>query len=117
MFTATIRGMLAHKLRLILTTTSIMLGISFLAGTLILTDSMKVAFDQLFGKISAGTDAVVRQEAAYTSDQGTSHRPTPASVLATVRSVPGVRAADGDISGYALLTDTHGKAILPSLSG
>src|SRR3954451_6456265 len=117
MFTATVRGMFAHKLRLVLTTTSIMLGIAFLAGTLILTDSMKVAFNQLFGQISAGTDAVVRQEAAYTADSGTGRQPTKASVLATVRSVPGVRAAEGDVSGYALLTDAKGKAILPSLSG
>src|SRR3954452_18173712 len=117
MFTATVRGMFAHKLRLVLTTTSIMLGIAFLAGTLILTDSMKVAFNQLFGQISAGTDAVVRHEAAYTAESGTGRQPTNASVLATVRSVPGVRAAEGDVSGYALLTDTKGKAILPSLSG
>src|SRR3954447_15027094 len=117
MFTATVRGMLAHKLRLVLTTTSILLGIAFLAGTLILTDSMKVAFNQLYGQISAGTDAVVRQESAYSTDEGTSHQPTKASVLDTVRSVPGVRVAEGDVSGYALLTDTEGKAILPSLTG
>ena len=60
MFTATVRGMLAHKLRLVLTTASIALGVAFLAGTLILTDTMKLAFDQLFGKVSSGTDAVVR---------------------------------------------------------
>src|SRR5438874_1076345 len=99
MLTTTIRGMFAHKMRLALTVSSIMLGISFLAGTLILTDTMKLAFNQLYGKISAGTDAVVRQESAYTAEQGASHRPTPASVLSTVRSVPGVRAAEGDVSG------------------
>ena len=70
MFAATLRGMLAHKLRLVLTTASIALGVAFLAGTLILTDTMKLAFDQLFGKVSAGTDAVVRQEAAYEQADG-----------------------------------------------
>ncbi|WP_406050300.1 hypothetical protein [Kribbella sp. NBC_00889] len=50
MFTATLRGMLAHKLRLVLTVASIALGVSFLAGTLVLTDTMRLAFDQLFGK-------------------------------------------------------------------
>src|SRR3954454_13583581 len=108
MLTMTLRSMLAHKLRLALTTSSILLGISFLAGTLILTDTVKVAFDQLFGKITAGTDVVVRQEAAYTGDDGANHAPTPASVLSTVRSVPGVRVAEGDVQGYALMTDTHG---------
>ena len=40
MLTATLRRMLAHKLRLVLTTASIALGVAFLAGTLILTDTM-----------------------------------------------------------------------------
>jgi putative ABC transport system permease protein len=114
MLTATIRGMLAHKLRLILTTASIALGVAFLAGTLILTDTMHKAFDQLFGKVSAGTDAVVRQESAYSGGLGASHKPIPASVLQTVRGVAGVRAAEGSVGGYALITDTQGKAILAS---
>ena len=114
MFTASLRGMLAHRLRLVLTTASIALGVAFLAGTLILTDTMHKAFDQLFGKVSAGTDAVVRHEAAYSGGLGTAHQPIPQSVLTTVRAVPGVRAAEGNVSGYALLTDNDGKAILAS---
>jgi len=116
MFTATVRGMLAHRLRLALTTASIALGVAFLAGTLILTDTMKLAFDQLFGKVSSGTDAVVRQESAYdaSSGVGLSHAPIQASVLSTVKAVDGVAAASGSVSGYALLTDTDGKAVLTS---
>src|SRR3954447_988591 len=116
MFSTTIRQMLAHKLRLVLTTASIALGIAFLAGTLVLTDTMGLAFEQLFSKVSSGTDAVVRAEAPYTSSDGvgTSRGPIPASVLETVKKVDGVRAAEGNVTGYALLTDTHGRAILPS---
>ena len=114
MFTATVRGMLAHKLRLVLTTASIALGVAFLSGTLILTDTMKVAFDQLFGKVSSGTDAVVRQEAAYDQSAGISlaRAPLPASLLDAVKNVEGVAAAEGAVSGYALLTDTKGRAVL-----
>ena len=88
MLTATLRGMLAHKLRLVLTTASIALGVAFLAGTLVLTDTMGLAFEQLFGKVSAGTDAVVRTEAAYTAVRRASApaaRPIAASVLDEVR--------------------------------
>ena len=83
MLTATIRGMLAHKLRLALTTASIALGVAFLAGTFVLTDTMGLAFSQLFGKVSAGTDAVVRTEAPYSATEGigTSRGPIAASVL------------------------------------
>jgi putative ABC transport system permease protein len=113
MLTATFRGMIAHKLRLVLTMSSIALGVAFLAGTLILTNTMGLAFDQLFGKISAGTDAVVRTEAPYTSTEGvgTTRGPISASVLDDVRAVDGVRAAEGSVTGYALLTDNDGQAI------
>lgn len=113
MWTATIRSMVAHKLRVLLTTASIALGVALLAGTLILTNTMGIAFDMLFGKISSGTDAVVRAEAPYASTEGvgTDRGPIPASVLDRVRHVDGVRAAEGSVSGYALLTDTHGRAV------
>src|SRR3954453_5290880 len=115
MFAATVRGMLAHKLRVVLTTISIALGVGFLAGTLILTDTMNTAFDRFFGQVSSGTDAVVRHETAYTSASGAgvSRAAIPASVLTQVRQVPGVAVAEGVTSGYALITDTHGKAVLP----
>src|SRR3954469_7151733 len=113
MLTATLRGMLAHKLRLLLTTASIALGVALLAGTLILTNTMGNAFDMLFGKISSGTDAVVRTEAPYTATEGvgTDRGPISASVLDQIRKVDGVRAAEGSVSGYALLTDEDGRAI------
>ena len=116
MLTATLRGMLAHKLRLGLTTASIALGVAFLAGTLVLTDTMGLAFNQLFGKVSAGTDAVVRTEAAYKQAEGAglSRAPIDASVLDQVKAVDGVRVAEGSVTGYALLTDTEGKAVLTS---
>jgi putative ABC transport system permease protein len=114
MFTATLRAMFAHKVRLALTTASIALGVAFLAGTLVLTDTMNLAFTQLFGKVAAGTDAVVRTKAPYTQSEGTttSRGPIDASILADVRHVDGVRTAEGEVSGYALLTDNDGKAIL-----
>ena len=116
MLTTTLRGMVAHKLRLVLTTASIALGVAFLAGTFILTDTMQLAFDQLFGKIGSGTDAVVRTESAYNQSEGVglSRSPIAASVLERVRTVDGVRAAEGSVTGYALLTDTKGKAVLTS---
>src|SRR6478736_964786 len=114
MFSTTIRQMLAHKLRLVLTTASIALGVAFLAGTLVLTDTMGLAFEQLFGKVSSGTDAVVRTHAPYTASDGagTSRPPIAASVLDDIADVPGVRVAEGSVSGYALLTDNDGKAII-----
>ena len=116
MLTTTLRGMVAHKLRLALTTASIALGVAFLAGTLVMTDTMGAAFERLFDKVSAGTDAVVRTEASYTESEGvgTSRAPIDAGVLDQVKKVDGVRVAEGSVSGYALLTDNDGKAIIPA---
>ena len=114
MLTVIVRGMFAHKLRLFLTTAAIALGVAFLSGTLILTDTMQTAFDRLFAKVSAGTDAVVRQESAFASGASGAHRPVPAGVLDAIHRVDGVRAAEGTVSGYALITDTKGKAVLTS---
>ena len=113
MLTTTLRTMLAHKVRLLLTAASIALGVALLSGTLILTNTMGAAFDMLFGKISSGTDAVVRTKAPFTATEGvgTNRGPIAASVLDTVRAVDGVRTAEGSVSGYALITDTHGRAV------
>jgi putative ABC transport system permease protein len=92
---------------------SIALGIALLSGTLVLTNTMGIAFDQLFGKIGSGTDVVVRTEAPYTASEGvgTTRGPIDAKVLDQVRTVDGVRAAEGSVQGYALLTDNDGHAI------
>ncbi len=113
MLTAAFRSVVAHKLRFLLTATSIALGVALLAGTLILTSTMGRAFDQLFGKIGSGTDVVVRAEAPYraTEGVGTTRGPVDASLLDKVRDIPGVRVAEGSTSGYALLTDNDGHAV------
>jgi putative ABC transport system permease protein len=113
---ATVSGMLAHKLRLVLTLVSIALGVAFLAGTLMLTDSMQRAFDDVFANVNAGTDVAVRSEAGTvkTADPAAAHTPVPASLLPTVEGVDGVAVAEGSVEGYALLTDAHGKPIQPN---
>ena len=111
MLTASLKGMLAHKLRLVLTATSIALGIAFLAGTLMLTSSMQRAFDELFADVNASSDTVVRAEA--TTEVVGERPPLPSSVLEQVRDVEGVAVAEGVVQGYALLTGSDGKPIQP----
>ncbi len=115
MLTATIKGMLAHKLRLFLTATSIALGVAFLSGTLMMSASMQRAFDDLFVSLNAGTDVVVRGHVEGRQPApGEPRPPLPAALVQDVRAVDGVLAAEGTVEGYALLTDSHGKPIQPS---
>ena len=113
MVRAVLKGILAHKLRLALTAMAVVLGVSFVAGTFVLTDTINKTFDTLFGEISADTDVSVRAVSGFGDDTSPdSVRETvPASVLDLVRRVPGVQAVDGTVSGYAQFIDEEGKAV------
>src|SRR3954447_4875072 len=60
MFRTTIKGLLGHKLRLGMTLLSIVIGVGFMAGTLVFTDTVAKTFDDLWSSTSKGTDAYVR---------------------------------------------------------
>jgi putative ABC transport system permease protein len=109
-----LRSLFAHKLRLVLTVAAVTLGVAFVSGTFVLSDTMGKAFDQLFVGLSKGTDVTVRAKPAYSdiNSQGTT-RPLGESIVAQVRRVPGVADAEGSVTGYALILDKHGKAIQP----
>ena len=48
MWKATLKGLLAHKLRLALTAVAIVLGVMFVSGTFVLTDTLHSTFTTLF---------------------------------------------------------------------
>ncbi len=108
----TIKGLLAHKLRLMLTALAIILGVTFISGTFVLTDTLHNTFTALFSNIYSKIDFQVRGVAQFGSDSSNAVRnPIPQSLLATVRGIPGVEAADGTVSGYAQFVGHNGKAI------
>src|SRR5271154_6983213 len=111
MWRVTIKGLLAHKLRLALTSLAIVIGVTFIAGTFVLTDTLHNTFSTLFSNIYQNIDFQVRGVAQLGSGGTATRNPLPASVLAPVRSVPGVEAADGSVAGYAQYVAPDGKAI------
>ncbi|HVL91878.1 MAG TPA: FtsX-like permease family protein [Acidimicrobiales bacterium] len=112
MLHATVRSLLGRKLRLLSTSVAVVLGVAFLAGTLVLTDTIGRTFDDLFATVNRGTDAYVRGETAFDADEFGDQRPlVDGALLATVGSVPGVQAADGVVRGYTQLVDREGEAL------
>jgi putative ABC transport system permease protein len=109
MWRATWKSLLAKKLRLVLTALSIVLGVGFVAGTFVLTDTMNAAFDELFAQTATTSDLVVRSENAFENSLGGSgaaeREPLDAELLETVRAVPGVEVAVGDVSGLGSVVD------------
>jgi putative ABC transport system permease protein len=88
-----------------------MLGVAFMAGTLVLTDTIQKTFDDLFSNVYDDTDAVVRAEGAFDSAGVEQRGRVDASLLDTVSDVDGVDVAQPDIRGYAQLVDKDGDAV------
>ena len=63
MLNVTIRGLFAHKARFVSTFLAVILGIGFLSGTLVLTDTIKGTFNDLFADVNRGTDALRAEHA------------------------------------------------------
>ena len=113
----TIKGLLAHKLRLALTALAIVLGVTFVSGTYVLTDTLNSTFTSLFGQVYQHVAFEIRGKAAFSSttaagvDSTANRKPVPQSLAAAVRRVPGVAFAYGSVSGYAQFVAPNGKAI------
>ena len=116
MVKVSLRNLLVNKLRLFLTVTAVTVGVAFVSGTFVLSDTMVKAFDELYVGLTEGTDVVVKSKAAYEADIATTGgmvRPMDESIVATVREVPGVEVADGAVAGFTLILDTQGEPIQP----
>lgn len=103
----------AHKRRFAGTFLAVFLGVSFLAGTLVMGDTLRSGFDSMFGKATGGTDAVVRSADTITTpgeSQGV-RQPVRTSLVKTLERVPGVAAAAPDIQGAGQLVGKNGKPI------
>ena len=113
MFRATLKHLRARKLRLVTTGIAVLLGVAFITGTLILTDTITSTFDTLFTDVFKGTDAEVRAVEPFDADQGGgSTRPRiDANWVDKVAAVPGVDHAEPNVGGYAQIVGKDGDAI------
>jgi putative ABC transport system permease protein len=110
MFTLTIKGLWAHKLRYALTGLAVILGVAFMAGTTVLTDTMEQTFNGVFESANDGIDVIVRSGAAIEGDTGDVRERVDGGLVERVAAVEGVDAAAGSIQGFAQLVDADGEA-------
>src|SRR4029434_9866077 len=102
MRTVMFKGLLAHKRRLVGTFLAVFIGVAFLSGTLVLGDTLRGNFDNLFTEANAGTDVVVGHESKLSTDPGdpdSQRGLLDASLVDRVRGVDGVAAADPSVEG------------------
>src|SRR5438270_2290721 len=116
MWEVTRKGLLAHKFRLLLTSISIVLGVAFVAGTFVFTDTISSVFDHLFTQTTSGVDAAVRSNLPFkVSAPGggaqADRAPVPDSLVPVVRATTGVAEAQGNVGGSALVVGKDGKGV------
>ncbi len=103
MLTLTIKELAARKLRLLTTALAVLLGVAFMAGTLIFTDTVGATFDSALSEANEGIDAYVRTPSEIDLGYGESGPRLDASLARTVAAVDGVDDVALRVNGYAQL--------------
>ncbi|MFD5495116.1 ABC transporter permease [Streptomyces sp. NPDC001812] len=113
------RNFLAHKGRMALSAVAVLLSVAFVCGTLVFTDTMSTTFDKLFA--ATASDVTVSAKDASDGGETTSDNGKPpvipASVLAEVRKVDGVKSAEGALHSTSLTVVDGDKESLSPTSG
>ena len=118
MFKVSMKGLLAHKTRLLLTALAVIMATAFLSSTYIFSDTIQSTFDTLFADAFKNTDAYVRSSNVIEADFGNKQRDRiPDSVIAEVQAVPGVSDAQGDVQGFASIIGKDGKPLISGNTG
>ncbi|MEU1105450.1 FtsX-like permease family protein [Streptomyces tibetensis] len=112
MFRTALRNVLAHKARLLMTVLAVMLGVAFVSGTLVFTNTVSDAYQKSSAK---GFDHVdVSMTADYEDAEGDRvaklHELTRATLDKSER-VPGAASAIGVVQNFTALADKDGKLI------
>jgi putative ABC transport system permease protein len=111
----TLRGLLARKLRSALTALAIVLGVTFVTGTLVLGDTLNRTFDDLVGTAYQHVSFEIRGRAAFGNAAAavnpSDRRPLPQSIATAVRRLPEVAYVYGAVAGYAQFVARDGSPI------
>ena len=110
MLRAAWKSLLGRKVRLLMSTFAIVLGVAFVAGTLVFTDTLSRSFTAIFA--SSVGDVVVSPKGAQTADGSSTTRTVPASLVDTLETADGASRADGNVSSFGVfVVDQHGKLV------
>ncbi|MGW1069108.1 ABC transporter permease [Streptomyces aureus] len=112
MFRTALRNVFAHKARLLMTVLAVLLGVAFVSGTLVFTNTISDAYQKSSAKGFDQVDVAIRAKSAEdTGDTvGRTHKLT-RPLLDKAAGVPGAASAIGVVDGFTAIADKHGKLI------
>jgi len=105
-----LKSLWARRVRALTTILAVTIGVAFVAGTYILTDTTFAAFDEIFEDSLAKTDVVITAKEEVRQETGE----TPsfkADVLPKVKRVDGVRVAAGQIFTAGAIFDAQNEQV------
>ncbi|MFD3695583.1 ABC transporter permease [Streptomyces sp. NPDC058646] len=113
MFRTALRNVLAHKARLLMTVLAVTLGVAFVSGTLVFTDTLSKAMSNQSAKSYEGVAVSVTARGATRSEDGGKEGEPGISqqTLDRIGAVQGVASASGRVTGFAGVGDENGKLI------
>ncbi len=112
MLRAALAGIRAHLLRFAATTFAVVIGVGFVAGTFVFTDTINRTFDELFEDAYAGVAVVVQPERQFAELSGGAAS-MPETVLDDLADIEGIEAMRGSVIGTATIIAPDGTAVLP----
>ncbi|NUR03551.1 MAG: FtsX-like permease family protein [Streptomyces sp.] len=112
MFRTALRNVLAHKARLLMTVLAVMLGVAFVSGTLIFSDTLSGGYRDQEAKSYAHVDVEVRSYDPSDKVPGLSGK-----ALDEIAQVDGVAGAAGRVEGSVRVADKDGGLIGGGPSG
>lgn len=110
MLRITLKSVRGHFLRFLLTAFAVMVGTGFVAGTFVLSDSIRATLNSLFNQASKGVDVVVRGTEAGSGDAA-GRAALRLDLEEKLATVPGVARAVPDLQGSALIAGKDGTAV------
>jgi putative ABC transport system permease protein len=115
MWRLTLSNALAHRSRLALTWLAVALGVAFVAGSLVLTDTSSRLLDEQFRTSVAGVDLTVRTAAAFDAAMGleVQRDPLPTDLPDRIAATPGVGQVRA-VAGGAGQLQVRGQVVKPN---
>ncbi|MGH2845657.1 MAG: ABC transporter permease [Thermoleophilaceae bacterium] len=105
-----LRGLAQRKLRAFVTMLAVLLGVAFIAGSYVLTDTINRSFDDIFEQAYAGTDVSITPSTTGQAEE-IDLPPFSADVLDQVQRADGVESAAGGIFSTAKFVDEEGDPL------
>ncbi|MFH9741786.1 ABC transporter permease [Streptomyces roseolus] len=109
MFRTALRNVLAHKARLLMTVLAVMLGVAFVSGTLVFTDTLSQAFRGQAAK--SYDDVAVAVSMRPDPEEAAKNPGLSQAVVDKVAKLDGVTGVRPRVDGFAGVPDAKGKLI------